>query len=113
MAQPSTYAEDFINTVNGHWKTSGLSQHGNGNYTLSVQPGRTYDRLVITYDGGSPSCYAFVVRATGELVKSGGWKTPQKSAGGALAVRYDLSEKDGFLAATNDADVYGRFLYAR
>lgn len=80
---------------------------------FEVDQGRVYDRIVEVDEHGRRSAHAFVVRKTGDLVKCGGWKAPQKSASGELAVRYHLGDPDGYTAAVQDADLFGRYLYSR
>lgn len=106
MAQPSTFAQQFVDGVNAKWSKDEEGQ-------LEINPGRRYDRLVRRGRWGDGSCYAFVVRETGELLKPGGWNAPQRSAGGSLAVRYRLDNEVSLATAVEAADPYGSFLYLR
>lgn len=77
-------------------------------YTFTVEPGAVYTRIVQADKYGSRSVHAFVVNATGDLVKSAGWKAPQKDKDG-IAARYNLATE--FDLAVADADPYGSYLY--
>lgn len=106
MAKPSTFAQQFVDGVNAKWDK-------NEEGSLEIQPGRRYDRLVRRSRWGDGSAFAFVVRETGELLKSGGWNSPQRSAEGTLAVRYRLDNEVSLATAVQAADPYGSFLYLR
>jgi hypothetical protein len=71
--------------------------------TFAVEPGKRYDKIVVTPKGSSQTfVHAFVECATGHVFKPQGWKSPAKG------VRFmDAAE------AGNAADPYGRYLYAR
>ncbi len=77
--------------------------------SYTVDKGRTYHRIVQHDAGGSRSVHAFVDNA-GRLIKSAGWKGPQRDKDG-LAVRYDLSTPHGFMDALDAATWHGGYLY--
>jgi len=80
----------------------------------SVEPGRKYNRIVQENKSwGGRSVHAFVERATGKLVKSAGWKAPQKTSTGELAYRFDISTLEGLEAAVEASDRHGGYLYQR
>lgn len=54
--------------------------------TVGVQPGRRYARLVTMLNGQVRSAFAFINLANGDILKSGGWKTPAKHARGNIRV---------------------------
>jgi hypothetical protein len=77
--------------------------------TYTVDKGRAYHRIVMNDSGRS--CHAFV-DLSGNLIKSGGWKGPQKDKDG-LAIRFRLSTEPEFAATVAVADRYGSYLYQR
>jgi hypothetical protein len=104
----TTLAAQFAAAIEQKFAEANASKSYDPGYTFSVEPGAVYTRIVETDKHGSRSVHAFVVNATGGLVKSAGWKAPQKEKGG-LAVRYDLTTE--FDLAVADADPYGSYLY--
>lgn len=72
--------------------------------------GRRYTRIVMEDLRGGRHVHAFVDMNNGDVIKSGGWKTPQRGKNG-LAVRFNLvddeSRERGFLAI----DPFGGYLY--
>ncbi len=84
-------------------------------YQFEVQPGRVFDKIVQVNDHGGASVHAFVVKASGDLVKPAGWNAPQKSKShpSGLAVRYNLGSVEGFKEAVGAIDLFGGYLYAR
>lgn len=74
---------------------------------FSVQYGRKYDRIVqeVPEHSNGASVHAFVEKETGDLYKAAGWKSPAKG------VRYNGAEL--LTLAVENADVHGRYLYAR
>ena len=79
-----------------------------------VIPGKVYDKIIVEQgQNQTQSVHAFVVRATGELVKAATWNAPQKSTDGKLAVRFDLHSPIGFHNAVAAADKSGSYLYAK
>lgn len=82
-------------------------------YEFSVLAGRNYDKIIqeaTRYPGRS--VHAFVVRATGDLVKAATYKAPQKDKDG-LAVRFHLADETDAQRAINMSDPYGSYLYKR
>ena len=67
--------EKFDNGINKNKTT--------GQYTISVEPGRKYDRIVIT-NFGNRSAFGFVNRENGDVLKSASWKTPAKNSRGNI-----------------------------
>lgn len=90
--------------------------HGKNQWTVgtdfSVESGQKFDRIVQARrsDYSGRSVHAFVEKATGKLIKAGGWKAPQKDKDGP-AYRFDLSTTEGFTEALNAADLHGGYLY--
>jgi hypothetical protein len=85
---------------------------------FSVQAGQRFDRIVQVRENDThpqPGVHAFVERSTGLLIKPAGYKAPQKSktTETGWASRYDLSTREGFEEALNDATWTGSYLYAR
>lgn len=82
--------------------------------SFHVEAGKKYDRIVQSDGSYSSSVHAFVVRATGDLVKAAGWSAPAKSKThpSGLAVRFNLSTPEGFAEALKAADFAGGYLYA-
>lgn len=81
--------------------------------SVHVEAGKVYDKLVKDDGGYGGSVHAFVVRATGDLVKAASWSAPAKSKThpSGLAVRYNLSTPQGFAEAVSKCTSYG-YLYA-
>jgi hypothetical protein len=84
-----------------------------GKWEVDVEPGRKFDRLVISYAGKSRSCHAFVERATGLLIKDAGWKAPAKRSDGSWQSKFNLSVPSEMADALALADPYGMYLYLR
>lgn len=111
MPTPSPIATKYAEALQEKFSTFTVGESNyNPGYTFTVEAGGKYDRIVEA-SGGQRHVHAFVVRATGGLVKSATWKAPQREKDG-LAVRYVLSVEDEFTAAIEDADPYGAYLYA-
>lgn len=97
------YAYDFANAMNSKFRHEDT--------TFSLERGKKYDKVVAaSTTGSSRHVFAFVVRATGDLVKAASWKAPQRDKDG-LAVRYNLDRE--FDTAVEAADLFGGFLYKR
>lgn len=58
------------------------------------------------------SVHAFVDITNGDIIKSAGWKAPQKGVNG-LAVRGNLLDDQDFARILKVADKYGSYLYQR
>jgi len=67
--------------------------------------GQKYDRVV-----HGDSVFAFVDRATNELVKPDSWRKPAKNSRGETAGKYYLVG-EGFDVAVHNATRHGSFLY--
>lgn len=77
---------------------------------------RKFVKIVSVEGGQHAGCHAFVEIATGNLIKSGGWKAPQKNSDGTLAVRFALADagvRQGLCARLrHDAHAFaGGYLY--
>lgn len=100
---PSVYSVAFADGMNRKFPEE----------EFGVEAGRKYDRI---YQNkyGSRYIHAFINRETGDLIKSAGWKAPQKNpVTGALAVRFRLDDVEGMTEALEAADVHGSYLYVR
>ena len=88
-------------------------------YDIEVEPGRKFDRLVMSYTRtgdsrrGQRSCHAFVEKATGRLVKSAGWSQPAKLSTGELQSKFNLSVPEDYQRVLEVADFAGGYLYIR
>lgn len=70
---------------------------------FKVNPGKRYDKIVVTPNGSSQTfVHAFVECETGHVFKPNGWASPAKG------VRFTDATEAG-----NAADPYGSYLYAR
>lgn len=65
-------------TANAERYAAGLNALGTG-YVFEVFDGRTYDKVVQTYEGSNLHVHAFVNRATGTVHKPEGWTKPVKT----------------------------------
>lgn len=54
------------------------------NSRITAEPGRRYVRLVKTDDFGSGSCYCFVDKTNGDVLKAASWKAPAKHPRGNI-----------------------------
>jgi hypothetical protein len=71
--------------------------------------GRRFTRIVI--DRGSQRfVHAFVDMTNGDVIKSAGWKAPQKGKNG-LAVRFNLVDDESRERGFSAIDPYGSYLY--
>ena len=85
-------------------------------YELEVEPGKKFDRIVISYTTGRDnghrpqrSVHAFVEKSTGRLVKAATWRAPAKRSNGDLQSQYNLTTD--FALAVHNADTHGGYLY--
>lgn len=60
--------------------------------------------------GNSRSVHAFLDRSTGDVLKPGGWKGPQRTKNG-LAVRFNLTDPESRALCFTRIDPYGSYLY--
>ena len=58
--------------------------NSNPNVQIEVQPGKKYSRIVVR-TWGSGSAFCFIDNATGDILKSDGWKRPAKGVRGNIA----------------------------
>jgi hypothetical protein len=79
----------------GYYKPVQLEAGSKNIRVVSVSGGR----------GGSRSCYCFVEKATGNVLKSAGWKAPAKGA------RANIYKPESYAAARNEC--YTGWLYRR
>jgi hypothetical protein len=105
-------AEKFAQALEAKFNAGEVGKDYPAHYTLEVEKGVKFDRIVISYTmGGSrdnKSVHAFVERATGALIKPAGYKAPAKLKSG-WATKYNLiTEFEKTLAV---ADKYGGYLY--
>jgi hypothetical protein len=75
------FVERLRGAIRSHYKTAWpalaeLGEHTNERSTIELETGPKYVR-VVTGGKGSRSVYCFVERATGTLLKPGGWKGPE------------------------------------
>lgn len=115
--QPSTIAEYFVKKMNERHATDmsyGVYQ------CFGVEAGRKYDRIVNMEAPSSDrsavkakSVHAFIDRTTGDLIKSAGWRSPQKNSDGTLAVRFSMLSDADVDAVVAVSDKYGSYLYER
>ena len=107
---PTTEAIKFAAALQEKFGAIRMASGWNPDYIVTVEALNRFDRIVIQSGGvtGQRSVHAFVDRATGDLIKSGGWKAPQKEKDG-LAARYNLVTE--FDLAVEHADPYGSYLY--
>lgn len=96
-------AEDFAADLTRKFIEKGL--------TFDIRRGRKFDKIAVSQHNRN-SVYAFVEKATGNVIKAATWMAPQKDIHGNLAVRYNLSTQEGYEEALRNADLYGGFLYA-
>lgn len=116
-AQPSSIAEYFVRKMNERH----AADTPYGIYRcFGVEPGRKYDRIVNMEapstnreNTKSKSVHAFIDRATGELIKSAGWRAPQKNSDGTMAVRFTMTSDADVDAVVALSDTYGSYLYQR
>lgn len=115
--QPSTIAEYFVKKMNERHAADtpyGVYQ------CFGVEAGRKYDRIVNMEapssnpsDVKAKSVHAFIDRATGALIKSAGYRAPQKNSDGTLAVRFSMLSDADVEAVVALSDKYGSYLYER
>ncbi len=72
--------------------------------------GRRYTRIVMEDEYGSRHVHAFVDMTNGDVIKSGGWKTPQRGKDG-LAVRFNLVDDESRERGFRSIDPFGGYLY--
>lgn len=78
---------------------------------ISVEYGRKFARIV--QDNGTQRfVHCFIDMSTGDVIKSAGWKAPQKDKDG-LAVRYNLIDPVSRDLCFEKMDPHGSYLYKR
>lgn len=76
---------------------------------ISAEYGRRFTRIV--QDNGTQRfVHAFVDMTNGDVIKSAGWKAPQRGVNG-LAVRFNLVDDESRERAFQHIDPYGSYLY--
>lgn len=82
--------------------------------TIYVEYGRRFARVVSDEGFGRQRfVHAFVDMTNGDVLKSAGWKSPQRSRDGRLAVRYNLANPASRVLCFERIDPYGAYLYER
>jgi hypothetical protein len=71
--------ENFCDFVKGLLNTVG--------YTLDIEPGRKYIKLVSNKGGNSRSVWCFINKETGDIMKAASWAAPAKHSRGNVADR--------------------------
>jgi hypothetical protein len=79
---------------------------------ISIDRGRRFARIVMD-NGTQRHVHAFVDLTNGDVIKSGGWKAPQKSRDGVLAVRFNLVDDASREECFAKIDPHGGYLYDR
>lgn len=74
-------------------------------FTLEVNPSGGKNHRIVMDTSGQRSVHAFI-NEDGEVLKSGGWRTPTKGA------RYDIKNPESAAALLRDVDWAGGYLYA-
>lgn len=98
-SRPSTHGSNYLNSDRP--------------FTLECEVGQRFIRLVTgTVEARDRSVHAFVDITNGDIIKSAGWKAPQKGKHG-LAVRGNLLDTADFDRLLKVADRYGSYLYQR
>ena len=78
---------------------------------VSAEYGRRFVRIV--QDNGTQRfVHCFIDITTGDVIKSAGWKAPQKDKDG-FAVRYNLLDTASREECYSKMDPYGSYLYKR
>lgn len=72
--------------------------------------GRRFTRIVYEDKHGSRHVHAFVDMTNGDVIKSAGWKAPQRGKYG-LAVRFNLVDDESREAGFRVIDPHGGYLY--
>jgi hypothetical protein len=98
----------------GEYHQSKIDKLKNGecNYSFVIESGRKYHKIIMVIDNGpgrhvARSCYAFVDKNTGSVLKSASWKAPAKSERCNLLI---IKEREW---ALENADWAGGWLYKR
>jgi hypothetical protein len=87
-------------------------KNGECAYSYVIESGRKYHKIIMVIDNGSGrhvarSCYAFVDKKTGSVLKSASWKAPAKGERCNLLI---IKEREW---ALENADWAGGWLYKR
>jgi hypothetical protein len=80
-----------------------------GRSCVFVERGRRFDRIAEN-NGVQRMVHVFVDRTNGDVIKAAGWKSPQRTRDGRLAVRYNLSNLAEW---QTKIDPYGGYLYEK
>lgn len=100
------YCREISQAIERHYVASG--------YRISpgmIYPeyGRRFTRIV--HDKGAQRfVHAFVDMTNGDVIKSAGWKAPQRGVNG-LAVRFNLVDEESRERGFRAIDPYGSYLY--
>jgi hypothetical protein len=105
-----SYVEDYCIAI----KEATARDYEKRGYSMNpgmVYPeyGRRFTRIVIDR-GVQRHVHAFVDMTNGDVIKSAGWKAPQKGKNG-LAVRFNLVDDESRERGFSAIDPYGSYLY--
>ena len=81
-----------------------------GKALIYPEYGRRFTRIVFEDKRGSRHVHAFVDMTNGDVIKSAGWKAPQRGVNG-LAVRFNLVDEESRERGFRAIDPYGSYLY--
>jgi hypothetical protein len=106
-------AEKFAYALEAKFNAGEVGKDYPRHYTLEVERGVKFDRIVISstleqFGSGQRMVHAFVERATGAVIKPAGYKAPAKLKSG-WATKYNLITE--FEKTLEVADQYGGYLY--
>jgi hypothetical protein len=107
--------QKFVNDVDTqeyHQRKIDELRNGECNYSYVIESGRKYHKIIMVIDNGpgrhvARSCYAFVDKNTGSVLKSASWKAPAKGERCNLLI---IKEREW---ALENADWAGGWLYKR
>jgi hypothetical protein len=80
---PATPIENFIFALHAKLEAHYADQKCPANVVVEAQPGKKYTRIVVR-TWGSGSAFCFIDNATGDILKSDGWKRPAKGVRGNI-----------------------------
>jgi hypothetical protein len=100
------YCRAIMEAVEQHNKNRGWDSKA----IIYPEYGRRFTRIVSEDDRGSRHVHAFVDMTNGDVIKSAGWKAPQRGKNG-LAVRFNLVDDESREAGFRAIDPYGSYLY--
>jgi len=107
MTDFNSSLHDFLTAINdGIAKLNATMSNWPQGYAnpVETEAGSKFVR-VVTSTAGSRSCYCFVEKATGNILKSAGWKAPAKGARGNI---YDAKSYEAARASLSTGWLYAR-----